>query len=48
MVTLNLYLTFNGNCREVFNFYKSVFGTEFQYIGTYGEMSIQDDIVFYI
>jgi PhnB protein len=46
MVTLNLYLSFNGNCREVFNFYKSVFGGEFQYIGTYGEMPIQDDLNF--
>lgn len=29
MVTLNPYLNFNGNCEEAFNFYKSVFGGEF-------------------
>jgi PhnB protein len=46
MITLNIYLTFNGNCREVFNFYKSVFGGEFQYIGTYGDIPAQEDIVF--
>jgi len=38
MATVNVYLTFNGNCREVFNFYKSVFGGEYPYIGTFGEM----------
>ncbi len=29
MANVNPYLTFNGNCEEVFNFYKSVFGGEF-------------------
>ena len=29
MPTLNPYLTFAGNAEEAFNFYKSVFGTEF-------------------
>ena len=29
MKSLNPYLTFNGNCEEAFNFYKSVFGGEF-------------------
>jgi len=28
MATINPYLSFNGNCEEAFNFYKSVFGTE--------------------
>lgn len=37
MTTLNPYLTFKGNCEEVFNFYKSVFGGEFQFIGRYGD-----------
>lgn len=36
--TVNVYLTFNGNCEEAFNFYKSVFGGEFPYIGRFGEM----------
>lgn len=38
MATVNTYLTFNGNCEEAFNFYKSVFGSEFAYIGRFGEM----------
>jgi PhnB protein len=29
MATINPYLNFNGNTEEAFNFYKSVFGTEF-------------------
>ncbi len=38
MATTNTYLNFNGNCEEAFNFYKSVFGGEFTYIGRFGEM----------
>jgi PhnB protein len=38
MTTVNIYLNFNGNCREAFNLYLSVFCGEFPYIGTYGEM----------
>lgn len=38
MATVNIYLTFNGNCEEAFNFYKSVFGGEFPYVGRFGEM----------
>jgi PhnB protein len=38
MATVNVYLTFNGNCEEAFNFYKSVFGGEFPYLGRFGEM----------
>ncbi len=33
MAVINPYLVFNGNCEEAFNFYKSVFGGEFSYIG---------------
>ena len=29
MAAINTYLTFNGNCEDVFIFYKSVFGGEF-------------------
>lgn len=29
MATVNPYLNFSGNTEEAFNFYKSVFGTEF-------------------
>ncbi len=38
MASVNVYLIFNGNCREAFDFYKSVFGGEYPYIGTFGEM----------
>ena len=38
MATVNVYLTFNGNCMQAFDFYKSVFGGEFPYVGTFGEM----------
>ncbi len=38
MATINPYLTFNGNCEEAFNFYKSVFGGEFPYIGKFKDM----------
>ncbi len=38
MATVNPYLTFNGNCEEAFNLYKSVFGGEFPYVGRYSEM----------
>ena len=38
MAKVNPYLTFNGNCEDAFNFYKSVFGGEFPYIGRFKEM----------
>lgn len=42
MTTINPYLTFNGNCEEAFNFYKSVFGGEFPYVGRFSEMPPQE------
>jgi len=42
MTTINPYLTFNGNCEEAFNFYKSVFGGEFSYVGRFSEMPPQE------
>lgn len=42
MVTANIYLNFNGNCEIAFNFYKSVFGGEFPYIGRFNEMPPQE------
>ena len=30
MIAINPYINFNGNAEEAFNFYKSVFGGEFQ------------------
>ena len=38
MATINSYLTFDGNCEEAFNFYKSVFGGEFPMVGRFGDM----------
>lgn len=44
MTTINIYLTFNGNCREAFEYYQLVFGGDFQFMGTYGEMPDQTDL----
>ena len=38
MTTVNVYLNFDGNCAEAFDFYKSVFGGEFPYVGKYKDM----------
>lgn len=43
MVKINVYLTFNGECAKVFEFYKSIFGGEFSYKGTFGEMPPSDE-----
>ena len=37
-MTINPYLTFDGNCEQAFNFYKSVFGGKFGYLGRFKEM----------
>lgn len=42
MATVNTYITFNGNCEEAFNFYKSVFGGEFSYLGRFKDMPMQE------
>lgn len=38
MITTNIYLNFDGNCLEAFEFYKTIFGGEFPYVGTFGDM----------
>jgi PhnB protein len=39
MAHVSTYLNFNGNTEEVFNYYKSIFGTEFEgQIMRYGDM----------
>lgn len=38
MTTVNVYLTFNGNCLEAFDFYKSVLGGEFSYVSRYKDI----------
>jgi PhnB protein len=42
MTTVNVYLTYKGNCEEAFNFYKSIFGGEFQYVGRFKDMPPQE------
>ena len=42
MASINPYLTFPGNCEEAFNFYKSVFGGEFPYLGRFKDMPPAD------
>lgn len=39
MAVANVYLIFNGNCEDAFNFYRSVLGGEFTYMGRFKEMS---------
>lgn len=45
-MSLSTYLTFDGNCREAFEFYRSVFGTEFVVLTTFaeapGDMEVPD------
>jgi PhnB protein len=43
MATVNIYLTFNGNCEEAFLFYKSIFGGEFSYFGRFKEMPKEEE-----
>jgi PhnB protein len=38
MATINPYINFNGNAEEAFNFYKSVFGGEFEKIVRFKDM----------
>ncbi len=38
MTTINTYLTFEGNCENAFNFYRSVFGGEFAHVGRFSDM----------
>ena len=45
-MTLNVYLHFKDNCREAFDFYRSVFGGEFAILETFrngpGDMNIPE------
>lgn len=43
-MTTNIYLFFNGNCREAFEFYKAAFGGDFNYMGTFEEMPPQEGV----
>ena len=41
MITLNPYLNFSGNAEEAFNFYKSVFGGEFDSLVRFKDMPME-------
>lgn len=41
-MSFNIYLTFDGTCREAFEFYQSVFGGEFQDLQTFGDAPAQE------
>jgi PhnB protein len=42
MATANMDLVFYGNCKEAFDFYKSVFGGEYSYFGKYKDIPSYD------
>ena len=46
MTKVNPYITFNGNCEEAFQFYKSIFGGDFLYMGRYKDMPSENRQMF--
>jgi PhnB protein len=44
MTTVNIYLTFKGNCEEAFNYYRSVFGGEFEMLSRFKEVPPQNGL----
>lgn len=44
MKSANIYLNFNGNCEDAFNFYKEVFGTEFEMMSRFSDMPAQEEV----
>lgn len=38
MPAINIYLNFNGNCREAFDHYKKVLGGTYSYLSTFADM----------
>lgn len=44
MAIVNIYLNFNGDCEQAFDFYKSVFGGEFSYVGRFKDMPPSEDV----
>ena len=47
MRKINVYITFNGDCEEAFNFYRSVFGGDFQFIGRYKDVPSTERKIFH-
>ena len=43
MAIANIYLTFNGNCEEAFDHYRSVLGGDFGYMGRFKDMPPSED-----
>jgi PhnB protein len=43
MTKLNPYLSFKGTCEDAFNFYKSVFGSEFLFVGRFKDLPENTD-----
>ena len=43
MAQINPYLVFNGNCEAAFDFYKSIFGGEFNFIGRFKDMPADEN-----
>ena len=46
-MSLTIYLHFDGNCREIFEFYRSIFGGDFAIFQTFadgpGDMGVAED-----
>lgn len=42
MATVNIYLTFDGECEDAFKFYQSIFGTEVSMWSKFGDMPPQE------
>lgn len=43
MATVNVYLTFDGQCEEAFEHYRSIFGGDFASLARFGEMPQDED-----
>ena len=44
MAKAHPYLHFNGNCEEVFNFYRSVFGGDFESLSRYKDVPLDQPV----
>ena len=48
-MSLTIYLHFNGNCREVFDYYRSIFGGDFMVMQTFrdgpDDMGVSEDVM---
>ena len=48
-MSLTIYLHFNGNCREIFEYYRSIFGGDFMVFQTFrdgpGDMGVDEEVM---